>query len=197
MVHPVGPSFPLPRARDKPRMNRRPRRRGPARILDLDVGKPVDTTARSFGKGVGRDSARSLRGAHFLDGRRTPRPCSGRGRGLVLFSNRRCLRGNPNVLKWPLGRDLTAIDEWRKRSLNKSKIVFSLCDNSIISTDTATNRRLHEISTCPETGMQFRAAPTPRGHEWTEVHTSKRMGSEDTTLENEPISRWKHSRWKH
>ena len=38
---------------------------------------------------------------------------------LVLFYNRRGLRGNPSVLRWLIGREPTTVDEWVKVQLGK------------------------------------------------------------------------------
>jgi hypothetical protein len=39
---------------------------------------------------------------------------------LVLFYNRRGLNGNPNVLRWLLGREPTTIDQWIEIQLEQA-----------------------------------------------------------------------------
>ncbi|KAL9113353.1 MAG: hypothetical protein Q9227_002394 [Pyrenula ochraceoflavens] len=40
---------------------------------------------------------------------------------LVLYYNRRGLRGNPSVLRWLLGREPTSVDEWVKIQMQQAK----------------------------------------------------------------------------
>lgn len=87
-----------------------------AKIIGKHLGKEVQTKAPTFEEGAGRV-------LHYLfDGLAAegdPRPDITRDEAerFILFSNRRGLRGSPNVLRWLLGREPTTVDEWVKREL--------------------------------------------------------------------------------
>lgn len=82
-----------------------------AEVIGRHIGKQVRTRAPAFEQGVGR-ILQSLSGGLVDEGDLRPDITKDIAERLVLFGNRRGLRGNPNVLRWLLGREPTTMDEW-------------------------------------------------------------------------------------
>lgn len=92
-----------------------------AKVISRHLGKEVKTRAPTFEEGVGR-ALHYLFGGLAAEGDPRPDITRDEAERLILFSNRRGLRGSPNVLRWLLGREPTSIDEWvstELKNLNK------------------------------------------------------------------------------
>lgn len=82
-----------------------------AKIIGKHLGEEVHTRAPSFEEGAGRVLQYLFAGS-AADGDPRPDITRDEAERLILFSNRRGLRGSPNVLRWLLGRQPTTVDEW-------------------------------------------------------------------------------------
>lgn len=87
-----------------------------AEVISRHLGKEVKTRAPAFEEGVGR-ALHYLFGGLAAEGDLRPDITRDEAERLILFSNRRGLRGSPNVLRWLLGREPTSIDEWVRTEL--------------------------------------------------------------------------------
>ncbi|KAJ0122116.1 hypothetical protein J7T55_002628 [Diaporthe amygdali] len=87
-----------------------------AKIVGKHLGKEVQTRAPTFEEGVGR-ALQYLFGGAAAEGEPRPDITRDEAERLILFSNRRGLRGSPNVLRWLLGREPTTLDEWIKTQM--------------------------------------------------------------------------------
>ncbi|KAI3397099.1 hypothetical protein diail_11242 [Diaporthe ilicicola] len=88
-----------------------------AKIIGKHLGKEVQTRAPTFEEGVDR-TLLYLFGGVAAEGDLRPDIARDEAERLILFSNRRGLRGSPNVLRWLLGREPTSIDKWVKTELD-------------------------------------------------------------------------------
>lgn len=86
-----------------------------AEVIGRHIGKQVRTRAPAFEQGVGR----ALSGGPAAEGDLRPDITQDIAERLILFSNRRGVRGNPNVLRWLLGREPTTMDEWVQAELEQ------------------------------------------------------------------------------
>lgn len=91
-----------------------------AKIIGKYLGKEVQTRAPPFEEGVGR-VLQYLYGGLAAEGDPRPDVTRDEAERLILFSNRRGLRGSPNVLRWLLGREPTSMEEWVKTELEALK----------------------------------------------------------------------------
>ncbi|KAG8159632.1 hypothetical protein KVR01_010269 [Diaporthe batatas] len=87
-----------------------------AGIIGRHLGREVSTRAPTFEEGAGR-VLHYLFGAAAAEGDPRPDITRDEAERFILFSNRRGLRGSPNVLRWLLGREPTTVDEWVRREL--------------------------------------------------------------------------------
>ncbi|KAK5806362.1 hypothetical protein VI817_000620 [Penicillium citrinum] len=99
------------------------------RIIEENLGKKIEIVTPSFEKGVQNTlgflfGVRELdcRGQSGLDspgaeGDLRPDITRDEAERLVLFYNRRGLKGNPSVLRWLIQREPATVDEWVKRQL--------------------------------------------------------------------------------
>lgn len=88
-----------------------------AEVIGKHIGKEVRTRAPAFEQGVGR-VLELLFGGPAAEGDLRPDITQDIAERLILFSNRRGLRGNPNVMRWLLGREPTTMDEWVQAELD-------------------------------------------------------------------------------
>jgi uncharacterized protein YbjT (DUF2867 family) len=104
-----------------------------ASIIANHIGKPVDTPTPTFEEGVskvmnllygGKESGIYVGDQVDGDFRWPASPGNFRPditrdetERLVLFYNRRGLKGNPSVLEWLIGREPTSVDKWVKAQL--------------------------------------------------------------------------------
>ncbi|KAJ5808445.1 hypothetical protein N7474_009714 [Penicillium riverlandense] len=102
-------------------------------VIGRHIGKPIEITAPNFEDGVEKAIQYLFGGKQdaiytgdnvdedlkrlAADGDLRPDITRDEAERLVLFYNRRGLRGNPNVLRWLLGREPTSVEEWVRLQL--------------------------------------------------------------------------------
>ncbi|KXG47719.1 uncharacterized protein PGRI_015890 [Penicillium griseofulvum] len=99
------------------------------KIMEKHIGKEINVPTPTFEKGVSKllgllyaGESCMYSGDHVDSDLRWPasqgdlRPDITRDEAerLILFDNRRGLKGNPSVLRWLIGREPTTVDEWVK-----------------------------------------------------------------------------------
>jgi len=91
--------------------------RGAVEIVAGVVGEGVDVRRVDYGEAVERMAKVMNGGEEDVDGMVR----DGVER-IVLYYNRRGLRGNSNVLEWLLGRKATTVEEWAERKLAETEL---------------------------------------------------------------------------
>lgn len=104
------------------------------KVIETHIGKPIEVKTPNFEDGVetvlrylfaekrdaiyaGADVDEDLK-RPAADGDLRPDITRDEAERLVLFYNRRGLKGNPSVLRWLLGREPTSVEEWVKLQLS-------------------------------------------------------------------------------
>ncbi|WQF84746.1 Putative NmrA-like domain, NAD(P)-binding domain superfamily [Colletotrichum destructivum] len=103
-------------------------------IIGRQIGRDVRVNKPSFEKGVdflmhmvfgsNIDNAQSGFGIVGTEGDLRPDISKDKAERLVLFYNRYGLVGNPNVLRWLLGREPTSVEEWVNIKLAEAKFKY-------------------------------------------------------------------------
>ncbi|KAJ5587522.1 uncharacterized protein N7459_003287 [Penicillium hispanicum] len=105
-------------------------------VIEKHLGKKIEVLTPSFEEGVenciqylfggaesavyaGEQVAEDLKRA-AADGELRPDITRDEAERLVLFYNRRGLKGNPRVLRWLIGREPTTVDEWVQAQLQRA-----------------------------------------------------------------------------
>ncbi|KAF6830747.1 nucleoside-diphosphate-sugar epimerase [Colletotrichum musicola] len=87
------------------------------------IGKEVQVKVLSFEQGVDRLLSVVFGGSAFAsEGDLRPDITRDEAERLVLFCTRYSMAGNPNVLRWLLGREPTTVEEWVKLQLQNGKL---------------------------------------------------------------------------
>lgn len=88
------------------------------------IGKEIQVKVLSFEQGVDRLLNLLFSGSSTLASEGDLRPDITRDEAerLILFCTRYSMAGNPNVLRWLLGREPTTVEEWVKLQLQKAKL---------------------------------------------------------------------------
>ena len=99
------------------------------RTIEKHLGKKIEIVTPSFEKGVqntltflfgareSNDWVQSDLDSPGAEGDLRPDITRDEAERLVLFYNRRGLKGNPSVLQWLIQREPTTVDAWVKRQL--------------------------------------------------------------------------------
>lgn len=90
-----------------------------ADIIGRYIGKEVETTAAGFDSGVEQLLKYLFGEVGVADGELRPDLARDAAERLIVFANRRGLRGNPNVLRWLLGREPTSMEDWVRMETEK------------------------------------------------------------------------------
>uniref|UniRef100_L2FAA1 Nucleoside-diphosphate-sugar epimerase n=1 Tax=Colletotrichum fructicola (strain Nara gc5) TaxID=1213859 RepID=L2FAA1_COLFN len=92
--------------------------------ISKKIGKEVQVNTPTFEKGVENALALLFGGNSMLcaEGDLRPDVTKDEAERLILFYNRYSLAGNPNVLRWLLGREPTTVEQWVKLQLDEAKL---------------------------------------------------------------------------
>ncbi|KAJ0275773.1 hypothetical protein Brms1b_006649 [Colletotrichum noveboracense] len=92
--------------------------------ISKKIGKEVQVNKPTFEKGVENALAMLFGGNSMLcaEGDLRPDVTKDEAERLILFYNRYSLAGNPNVLRWLLGREPTTVEQWVKLQLDEAKL---------------------------------------------------------------------------
>ncbi|GJC77382.1 hypothetical protein ColLi_00220 [Colletotrichum liriopes] len=92
--------------------------------ISKKIGKEVKVNKPTFEKGVENLLAVLFGGNSMLcaEGDLRPDVTKDEAERLILFYNRYSLAGNPNVLRWLLGREPTTVEQWVKLQLDEAKL---------------------------------------------------------------------------